>query len=372
MIVVEVLFWASLAAILWTHVGYPLAAALLARVHTRHVRKADVTPSVTVIIPAHDEDGVIGARLDNLLALDYPHEQLEIVVASDASTDGTDAIVESYAARDPRIRLLRFPRGGKLAALNRAVSEARATSSRSRMRTRSGSPTRCASSSATSPTTTSRTSAGAASSARTGRTARASTGATSSGCARASRVSARSPAATARSSRSAATEYVAHRFGLDLGLPARWSRRGCARCTSRRPSRREAAGQRGGGIPPQGAHVPLGVAAHVPGPDARRRRPAVPLRARSRTACSATRAGCCTSSCSRRSRCSATASSTRSCSRVSSHGSRSPRSGGCAFALPGAGLAYYYFLVTWATIAALVSYLRFGVSPHWERAEGAR
>ena len=40
--------------------------------------------------------------------------------------------------------------------------------------------------------------------------------------------------------------------------------------------------------------------------------------------------------------------------------------------VPGAGIAYYYFLVTWATVAALVSYLRFGVSPHWERAEGVR
>ena len=51
---------------------------------------------------------------------------------------------------------------------------------------------------------------------------------------------------------------------------------------------------------------------------------------------------------------------------------RSPRSAGCACAFPGAGIAYYYFLVTWATVAALVSYLRFGVSPHWERAEGVR
>src|SRR4051794_19288932 len=122
-ILVEVLFWASIAAILWTHVGYPVAAALLASVRTRPVRKADVVPSVTLIIPAHDEEDVIGARLDNLLALDYPRERLEIVVASDASTDGTDAIVQSYAERDPRIRLLPLPRGGKLAALNRAVSE---------------------------------------------------------------------------------------------------------------------------------------------------------------------------------------------------------------------------------------------------------
>ena len=93
MVVVRVLFWASLAGILWTHVGYPLVAALLARVRSREVHKADVTPSVTVIIPAHDEEGVIGARLDNLLALDYPREQLEVVVVSDGSTDGTDTIV---------------------------------------------------------------------------------------------------------------------------------------------------------------------------------------------------------------------------------------------------------------------------------------
>ena len=123
MIVVEFFFWASLAGILWTHVGYPLAAAALARVHTRHVRKDDVTPSVAVIVPAHDEEDVIARRLDNLLALDYPPEQLEIIVASDASTDGTDAIVHEYAERDPRIRLLELPRGGKLAALNRAVAE---------------------------------------------------------------------------------------------------------------------------------------------------------------------------------------------------------------------------------------------------------
>jgi glycosyltransferase involved in cell wall biosynthesis len=122
-VVVRVLFWASLAGILWTHVGYPLAAALIALVRTREVHKADVTPSVTVIVPAHDEEGVIAARLDNLLALDYPPDQLEVVVASDGSTDRTDAIVEGYAARDPRIRLLALPRGGKLAALNRAVGE---------------------------------------------------------------------------------------------------------------------------------------------------------------------------------------------------------------------------------------------------------
>ena len=91
--VVKVLFWTSLAGILWTHAGYPFAAALLARLRAREVRKADITPAVSVIVPAHDEESVIGARVDNLLALDYPAEQLEIVVVSDGSTDGTDQVV---------------------------------------------------------------------------------------------------------------------------------------------------------------------------------------------------------------------------------------------------------------------------------------
>ena len=114
-------FWGSLAALAWTHVGYPAAAAALARVRARPVRKRDVTPRVTVIVAAHDEEEVIERRLENLLALDYPADRLEIVVASDASTDRTDALVEAVAARDPRVRLVRAPRGGKVAAQNLAV-----------------------------------------------------------------------------------------------------------------------------------------------------------------------------------------------------------------------------------------------------------
>ncbi len=114
---------ASAAGLAWTHVGYPLAAAALARVRPRPVRRADVTPSVTVIVPAHDEEDVIAGRVENLLALDYPPDRLEIVVASDASGDRTDAIVEEIAAREPRVRLVRCPRGGKLATINRVHGE---------------------------------------------------------------------------------------------------------------------------------------------------------------------------------------------------------------------------------------------------------
>jgi cellulose synthase/poly-beta-1,6-N-acetylglucosamine synthase-like glycosyltransferase len=121
-VVAKGLFWGSLGAICWTHVGYPLLAEALARLRPRPVRRDDVVPGVAVIVAAHDEERVIGARLENLLALDYPAERLELVVASDASTDGTDRAVLEAAARDERIRLLRVPRGGKVAAQDRAVA----------------------------------------------------------------------------------------------------------------------------------------------------------------------------------------------------------------------------------------------------------
>jgi cellulose synthase/poly-beta-1,6-N-acetylglucosamine synthase-like glycosyltransferase len=80
---------------------------------------------VSIVVAAHDEEAVIERRLENLLTLDYPADRLEIIVASDSSGDGTDAIVERIAASEPRVRLLRCPRGGKVAAQNRAFGETR-------------------------------------------------------------------------------------------------------------------------------------------------------------------------------------------------------------------------------------------------------
>ena len=117
------MFWGSLGALAWTHAGYPLAAAALARLRPRPVRKDDATPDVSVIVAAHDEEDVIARRVENLLELDYPAERLEIVVASDGSTDRTDEIVEGLAARAPNVKLLRVERAGKATAQNRAVAE---------------------------------------------------------------------------------------------------------------------------------------------------------------------------------------------------------------------------------------------------------
>src|SRR5437763_1948828 len=124
-VILAVLFWASLGALAWTQVAYPLVAAGLARLRGRPVRKGDFTPTVSLVVAAHNEEGVIQRRLENLLALDYPVDRVDIVVASDESTDRTDELVEAVAAREPRVRLLRCPRGGKVAAQNRAVRETR-------------------------------------------------------------------------------------------------------------------------------------------------------------------------------------------------------------------------------------------------------
>jgi glycosyltransferase involved in cell wall biosynthesis len=119
-------FWGSLAALAWTHVGYPAAAAVAARIAPRPVRRGDVLPSVTVIVAAHNEEDVIAGRVENVLALDYPAELVNIVVASDASTDDTHAIVREIAKHEPRVSLLECPRGGKVAAQNLAVAQSEA------------------------------------------------------------------------------------------------------------------------------------------------------------------------------------------------------------------------------------------------------
>ncbi len=124
MLAAKALFWGSLGALAWTHAGYPLAAGALARIRGRRIAKDDAfEPTVSVIVAAYNEEAAIERRLENLFALDYPPEKLELVVASDASGDRTNELVEAVAAREPRVRLIDCPRGGKVAAQDRAVRE---------------------------------------------------------------------------------------------------------------------------------------------------------------------------------------------------------------------------------------------------------
>ncbi len=119
-----VLFAITVGVLLYATAGYPLLLWLIVRVRgERAVRKGPELPRVTLIISAFNEAEVIRQKLENALALDYPQHGLEIVVISDASTDGTDEVVGEFAARG--VRLARQPqRRGKTAGLNAVVPDA--------------------------------------------------------------------------------------------------------------------------------------------------------------------------------------------------------------------------------------------------------
>jgi cellulose synthase/poly-beta-1,6-N-acetylglucosamine synthase-like glycosyltransferase len=122
---VRPLFWISAFLVCYPYIVFPLLLAGLRRLVPRPVRKAPVEPSVSLLIAAYNEAAVIAAKVENSLALDYPAERLEIVVASDGSTDATSSIVEKYLDR-PRLRLVAFPvNRGKLAAVNDVVPQLR-------------------------------------------------------------------------------------------------------------------------------------------------------------------------------------------------------------------------------------------------------
>jgi cellulose synthase/poly-beta-1,6-N-acetylglucosamine synthase-like glycosyltransferase len=125
--VLAILFWVCAGLLIYTHVGYPLVLALLARLRraprgdTGPASAGDALPAVSVIVAAYAEQEVIAPRVANLRALDYPPEQLEVIVACDGSPDDTAA-----RARDAGADLvLELPRGGKIRAQDAAVERAR-------------------------------------------------------------------------------------------------------------------------------------------------------------------------------------------------------------------------------------------------------
>ena len=122
MIAVEFAFWVSVALIVWTHVGYPVALLALARIARppRESRNEQV-PDVSLIIAAHDEEAVIEAKVANALALDYPRDRLEVIVASDGSTDRTLELARAAGADV----VLDLPRAGKIPTQNAATEHAR-------------------------------------------------------------------------------------------------------------------------------------------------------------------------------------------------------------------------------------------------------
>jgi cellulose synthase/poly-beta-1,6-N-acetylglucosamine synthase-like glycosyltransferase len=112
-------FWGSLFALLYVYALYPLILSLLRVVARRPIKVEPIEPTVCLFIAANDEAAVIESKLLNALALDYPADKLEIVVASDGSVDGTNDIVARFA---PRVRLIaHWPRRGKIAAINHGL-----------------------------------------------------------------------------------------------------------------------------------------------------------------------------------------------------------------------------------------------------------
>jgi cellulose synthase/poly-beta-1,6-N-acetylglucosamine synthase-like glycosyltransferase len=102
-----VFFWVGLLLIGWTYVGYLLFLKLVSVVRPQTVVKEDITPPVTMVVTAHNEAVHIEKKIENCLAVDYPRDKLEIIIVSDASDDGTDDIVKSFA--DRCVQLLRIP-----------------------------------------------------------------------------------------------------------------------------------------------------------------------------------------------------------------------------------------------------------------------
>ena len=120
-LIYQVVFIAAIAMIAFIYVGYPALMLALSFVLRRPVRRADITPRVSVIIAAYNEERDIEAKLKNTLALDYPRDRMEIIVASDCSTDRTDEIVRGFKKQG--VILHRQPdRFGKTVAQRRAVN----------------------------------------------------------------------------------------------------------------------------------------------------------------------------------------------------------------------------------------------------------
>jgi cellulose synthase/poly-beta-1,6-N-acetylglucosamine synthase-like glycosyltransferase len=121
---IEILFWTACITLVYVYVLYPVGVRLLAAQFGVVATDADLALGVSIIVTAYNEEKGILAKLDNLLALDYPKELMDIIVASDASSDATDRLVRDCGSQ--RVQLLRVDgRKGKTACQNAAAAIAR-------------------------------------------------------------------------------------------------------------------------------------------------------------------------------------------------------------------------------------------------------
>jgi cellulose synthase/poly-beta-1,6-N-acetylglucosamine synthase-like glycosyltransferase len=119
----EIVFWCSLGLLVYTHAGYPVVLALLARMRRTPALPETPAepPTVSLVVAAYDEAGVIEQKVRNALSLDYPRDRMEVIVASDGSDDRTAELARAAGAD----LVLDLPRLGKAAAQDAAVERAR-------------------------------------------------------------------------------------------------------------------------------------------------------------------------------------------------------------------------------------------------------
>ena len=119
----QIFFWSCVTLLTYVYVGYPVLVYLASVLFSKPIKRSDIEPSVTVLITAFNEEAAIREKLENTLKIDYPKNKLEILVASDGSTDKTDEIVGEFATRG--VKLFRQEgRVGKTATQNNAVADA--------------------------------------------------------------------------------------------------------------------------------------------------------------------------------------------------------------------------------------------------------
>lgn len=122
----DAIFWFCAGLVLWCYGGYPAFMMLKARMRPQPLRpRPGWTPGVSVVLAVRDEDERLEGRVANLLQQDYPSARLEVLIVSNGSRDGSEAVARELAARDPRVRALTSPGPeGKAGALNRGVEAA--------------------------------------------------------------------------------------------------------------------------------------------------------------------------------------------------------------------------------------------------------
>ena len=121
--IAQIIFGVSVAALVYVYVGYPLLVYAVSRFRPKPVKRGEYEPKVTILITAYNEEKVIREKLKNTFEINYPPEKLEILVASDGSTDKTDEISRKFAYRG--VKLFRQEgRKGKTYTQNKAVEEA--------------------------------------------------------------------------------------------------------------------------------------------------------------------------------------------------------------------------------------------------------